>query len=197
MPAQGGSGTVITGNPAQAGTFNFTIKATDGSLTSTLAYQITITVQGPPDQLLCDSAGDFLESGVCVLPDAIAGLPYAGQLSTSHNVGGTLRIVAGALPAGQAEPLVLGVDREDADRDAGACRPGLLMRETGEAFGFDERAERHLLGHHAFDDVTDLVTREEYLPAHEDHLLPVTSGGARFSRRGRASRPRGDQAVAG
>src|SRR5258708_10579902 len=43
MPAQSGSGTVITGNPAQAGTFNFTVKATDGSLTSTLAYQITVT----------------------------------------------------------------------------------------------------------------------------------------------------------
>jgi hypothetical protein len=46
------------------------------------------------------------------------------------------------------------------------------MRETGEAFGFDERAERHLLGHHAVDDVTDLVPREEFLPAQEDHLLP-------------------------
>ncbi len=104
MPAQGGSGTVITGNPTQAGTFNFTIKATDGSLHATLAYQITVTVQGPPDQLLCDSAGDFLESGVCVLPDAITGLPYAGQLATSHNVGGTLSIAAGALPAGLSLP---------------------------------------------------------------------------------------------
>jgi large repetitive protein len=27
MPAQSGSGTVITGNPAQTGTFNFTVKA--------------------------------------------------------------------------------------------------------------------------------------------------------------------------
>ena len=43
MPAQGASGTVITGNPTQTGTFNFTIKATDGGKTSTLAYQITIT----------------------------------------------------------------------------------------------------------------------------------------------------------
>ena len=104
MPAQGGSGTVITGNPTKTGTFNFTIKATDGGLTSTLTYQITITVQGPPDQLLCDSAGDFLESGVCVLPDAIAGLPYAGQLATSHNVGGTLSVVSGSLPAGLSLP---------------------------------------------------------------------------------------------
>ena len=46
MPAQSGSGTVITGNPTKAGTFNFTVKATDGNLTSTLAYQITVTVQG-------------------------------------------------------------------------------------------------------------------------------------------------------
>jgi hypothetical protein len=104
MPAQGGSGTVITGNPTQTGTFNFTVKATDGSKTSTLAYQITITTQGPPDQLLCNSAGDFLESGVCVLPDAITGQPYAGKLVTSHSVGGTLSIATGALPAGLSLP---------------------------------------------------------------------------------------------
>jgi large repetitive protein len=104
MPAQGGSGTVITGNPTQTGTFGFTVKATDGNKTATLAYQITITTQGPPDQLLCNSAGDFLESGVCVLPDAITGLLYAGQLVTSHNVGGTLGVVAGALPAGLSLP---------------------------------------------------------------------------------------------
>ena len=41
--------------PDQDRNFNFTVKATDGNLTSTLAYQITITVQGPPDQLLCNS----------------------------------------------------------------------------------------------------------------------------------------------
>ena len=101
MPASSGSGIVITGNPTQAGTFNFTIKATDGGLTSTLAYQITVTVQGPPDQLLCTAAnGSYLISGVCELPDAIVGLPYQGHLTTSHNAGGTLSIVAGALPAG-------------------------------------------------------------------------------------------------
>jgi hypothetical protein len=104
MSAQSGSGATISGNPAKAGTFNFTVKATDGNLTSTLAYQITVTVQGSPDKLLCDSAGDFLESGTCVLPDAITGLPYAGQLVTSHNVGGTLGVVAGALPAGLSLP---------------------------------------------------------------------------------------------
>jgi hypothetical protein len=104
MPAQGGSGTVITGNPTQTGTFNFTVKATDGSKTSTLAYQVTITTQGPPDQLLCNSAGDFLESGVCVLPDAITGQSYAGRLTTSHNVGGTLSLFAGSLPAGLSLP---------------------------------------------------------------------------------------------
>ncbi|HEY1000055.1 MAG TPA: putative Ig domain-containing protein, partial [Streptosporangiaceae bacterium] len=104
MSAQSGSGATISGNPAKAGTFNFTVKAADGNLTSTLAYQITVTVQGSPDKLLCDSAGDFLESGTCVLPDAITGLPYAGQLVTSHNVGGTLGVVAGALPAGLSLP---------------------------------------------------------------------------------------------
>jgi hypothetical protein len=103
MPAQGTSGTVITGNPTQTGTFNFTVKATDGK-TATLAYQITITTQGPPDQLLCNSAGDFLIGGVCVLPDAITGQPYAGKLVTSHSVGGTLSIATGALPAGLSLP---------------------------------------------------------------------------------------------
>ncbi|MGD0069295.1 MAG: hypothetical protein ABSB76_38480 [Streptosporangiaceae bacterium] len=31
-------------------------------------------MQGPPDQMLCTAAnGSFLVSGVCVLPDAVAG----------------------------------------------------------------------------------------------------------------------------
>jgi len=70
-----GSGTVITGNPTKAGTFTFTIKATDGGLTSTLAYEITVTVQGAPDRLLCDPAdnGGFLISGVCELPATFTG----------------------------------------------------------------------------------------------------------------------------
>jgi hypothetical protein len=109
MPAQSGSGTVIAGNPTKAGTFNFTVKATDGSLTSTLAYQITVTVQGPPDQLLCTAAnGSYLVSGTCVLPDATLGVPYKGHLVTSHNAGGTLGIVAGALPAGLTLPTTFG-----------------------------------------------------------------------------------------
>jgi large repetitive protein len=109
MPAQSGSGTVITGSPTQAGTFNFTVKATDGNLTSTLAYQITVTVQGPPDQLLCNAAnGGFLINGVCVLPDSVVGQPYQGHLPTSHNAGGTLSIVAGALPPGLSLPATFG-----------------------------------------------------------------------------------------
>ena len=105
MPAQGTSGTVITGNPTKAGTYGFTVKATDGGLTSTLAYQITVTVQGPPDQLQCTAAnGSFLISGVCALPDAVLGLPYQGHLVTSHNAGGTLSVVAGALPPGLSLP---------------------------------------------------------------------------------------------
>jgi hypothetical protein len=109
MPAQGGSGTVITGNPTRAGTFNFTVKATDGGLTATLAYQITVTVQGLPDQLLCTAAnGSFLINGVCVLPDSVVGQPYQGHLPTSHNAGGTLSIVAGALPAGLSLPATFG-----------------------------------------------------------------------------------------
>jgi large repetitive protein len=106
MSPSSGTSTVITGNPTQAGTFNFTIKATDGGLTSTLTYQITITVQGPPDQLVCDPAvnGGFLENGVCVLPDAVIGQPYQGHLVTSHKAGGTLSVVSGSLPAGLSLP---------------------------------------------------------------------------------------------
>jgi hypothetical protein len=110
MSAPSGTSTAITGNPTQAGTFNFTIKATDGGLTSTLAYQITITVQGPPDQLVCSPAanGGFLENGVCVLPDAVIGVPYQGHLLTSHQAGGSLSVVSGALPAGLTLPATFG-----------------------------------------------------------------------------------------
>jgi large repetitive protein len=109
MPAGSGSGTVITGNPTKAGTFNFNVKATDGNLTATLAYQITVTVQGPPDQLLCTAAnGSYLTGGTCVLPDAVLGQPYQGHLVTSHNAGGTLSIVSGALPAGLTLPATFG-----------------------------------------------------------------------------------------
>ena len=99
-------GVVITGNPTQTGTFNFTIKATGGGLTSILAYQITITVQGPPDKLVCSPAanGGFLENGVCVLPDAVSGQPYAGHLLTSHQAGGSLSVVSGVLPPGLSLP---------------------------------------------------------------------------------------------
>jgi large repetitive protein len=109
MPAQSGSGTVIIGNPTKAGTYSFTVKATDGGLTATLPYQITVTVQGPPDQLQCTAAnGSYLVSGVCVLPDATLGVPYQGHLTTSHNAGGTLSIVTGALPAGLSLPATFG-----------------------------------------------------------------------------------------
>jgi hypothetical protein len=109
MPASSPPGTspAITGNPAKAGTFNFTIKAAAGNLTYTQAYQITITVQGPPDQLLCGPAvnGGFLQSdGVCWLPDAILGQHYTGHLLTSHQAGGTLSVVAGNLPPGLTLP---------------------------------------------------------------------------------------------
>jgi hypothetical protein len=109
MPASAPStsgGVVITGNPTHAGTFNFTIKATGGGLTATLAYQITITVQGPPDQLVCDPAvnGGFLENGICVLPDAVVGESYQGHLVTSHKAGGALSVVSGALPPGLTLP---------------------------------------------------------------------------------------------
>ena len=99
-------GAALTGNPTQTGTSDFTIKATGGGLTSTMNYQITITTQGPPDQLVCDPAvnGGFLENGVCVLPDGVIGLPYQGHLVTSHQAGGSLSVVSGALPPGLTLP---------------------------------------------------------------------------------------------
>lgn len=106
LSTQSATSAVITGNPAQPGAFNFTIKAAVGSHISTMTYQITVTVQGPPDQLVCDPAvnGGFLENGICVLPDAIIGQPYQGHLVTSHQAGGTLSVVSGALPPGLALP---------------------------------------------------------------------------------------------
>jgi large repetitive protein len=106
MSASSGTSTAITGNPTRAGTFNFTVKATDGGLTSTMAYQITVTVQGPPDRLVCDPAinGGVLENGVCVLPDSVLGQPYQGHLVTSHQAGGSLSVVSGSLPAGLSLP---------------------------------------------------------------------------------------------
>ena len=101
-----GSSAVIAGNPAKAGTFTFTIKATDGGLTATLAYEITVTVQGPPDQLLCapSANGGFLVNGICELPDAVTGLRYQGSLVTSHQEGGALSVVSGSLPPGLSLP---------------------------------------------------------------------------------------------
>src|ERR1700683_4970051 len=110
LPAEPGSGTDgVTGTPPKAGVYDFTIQAVtspSGGKTVTLAYEITVTVQGAPDQLVCTSAsnGGFLESGVCVLPDAVTGLAYAGHLLTSHQAGGTLSVVSGSLPAGLTLP---------------------------------------------------------------------------------------------
>lgn len=109
LPTQSGGSTVIIGNPTKTGTFGFTVKATDGGLTSTLAYQITVTVQGPPDQLQCAAAnGSFLVNGACVLPDSVAGQPYQELLPTSHNAGGALSITSGALPPGLSMPSTFG-----------------------------------------------------------------------------------------
>src|SRR5260370_31761302 len=106
-----GPGAVITGNPTQTGTFNFTIKLSSPQrLPGTRAYQITITVPGPPDHLVCDPAvnGGFLINGVCVLPDAVIGQPYQGHLVTSHQAGGMLNVIAGSLPPGLSMPATFG-----------------------------------------------------------------------------------------
>jgi large repetitive protein len=104
------SGHVIAGNPTKAGVFDFTIKATRDGQTATLAYEITITVQGPPDQLLCSPSvnSGFPEGSTCVLPDALAGVPYQVHLPTSHQAGGTLSVVAGTLPPGLTLPATFG-----------------------------------------------------------------------------------------
>jgi hypothetical protein len=106
MSTQSATSVVITGNPTRTGTFNFTIKANVGSHVSTLTYQITVTVQGPPDQLVCSPSanGGFLENGVCILPDAVIGQPYQGHLPTSHQAGGALSVVSGSLPPGLVLP---------------------------------------------------------------------------------------------
>jgi hypothetical protein len=108
LPGKSTSGiVVITGTPARAGVYHFTINATDvAGKTVSLAYEITITTAGAPDQLVCaaGSNGGFLESGTCVLPDATVGQAYAGHLFTSHQAGGTLGVVAGTLPPGLSLP---------------------------------------------------------------------------------------------
>ena len=48
-----------------------------------------------------------------MLPDSVVGLPYHGHLSTSHNAGGTLSIVTGALPAGVSLPATFGASGDD------------------------------------------------------------------------------------
>jgi hypothetical protein len=88
--------------------------------------QSTITVQGPPDQLLCTAAtGSHLLDGVCQLPDATLGLPYQGHLTTSHSAGGTLNIVSGALPAGLTLPATFGA--------AGDIVGGTVTQPLGES----------------------------------------------------------------
>src|SRR5262249_61304824 len=74
---------------------------------------------GPRDRLLCDPAdnGGFVEGGTCVLPDAVLGQPYQGHLVTSHKAGGTLKVVAGALPPGPSLTAPLRAARRGGRRD--------------------------------------------------------------------------------
>jgi hypothetical protein len=176
MPAGSGSGTVISGNPTKTGTFNFTVKATDGNLTSTLAYQITVTAQGPPDQLLCNAAnGSFLVSGACVLPDAVLGQPYQGHLPTSHNAGGTLSIITGALPPGLTVPATFGV--------AGDVIGGTVTQPLGDYntynFTADRRPARHRINPQSGDDRRGLCAE----------LLPQRGGRALHLGRDRRATP--------
>ena len=110
MPAQGGSGTVITGNPTQAGTFNFTIKATDGGLTSTLAYQITVTVQGPPDQLLCDppTTAASWKAGCACCPTPWSASPTKGTCPPATRPAARSASSPAPCPAGLSLPATFG-----------------------------------------------------------------------------------------
>lgn len=97
-PPDGYTAMIAVSNPGAGDTF----AVVAGGLRATQAYQITVTVAGPPDQFTCSPAanGGFLISGACVLPDAVVGLPYQGHLPTSHGAGGSASVVAGALPPG-------------------------------------------------------------------------------------------------
>jgi hypothetical protein len=111
MPAKSGPGTIITGNPTRTGTYTFAVKATGPlGVTGTGTFQITVTTQGAPDRLLCGPAdnGGYLVGGACVLPDAVRGQSYQGHLPTSHQAGGTLNVVAGALPSDLSLPSGFG-----------------------------------------------------------------------------------------
>ena len=71
MPAKSGSGTVIAAMPPSPERSTSRVKRPSTGAPPPSAYQITITVQGPPDQFVCDPAdnGGFLISGTCVLPN--------------------------------------------------------------------------------------------------------------------------------
>jgi len=185
MPAQGGSGTVISGSPTQAGTFGFTVKATDGNLTATLAYQITVTTQGPPDQLLCNSAGDFLESGVCVLPDAITGQSYAGQLTTSHTAGGTLSLLTGSLPAGLSLPATF--SGSSATISGTPAAPGVEPTSSFTAKGTDTQGQPLFMPYQITVDPNQPLA--VVLPGSGPTLLPGTSWRGHRRRREPTSSP--------
>lgn len=105
-PPDSYSATIAVSNPGAGDTF----AVVAGGLHATQAYQITVTVAGPPDQFTCSPAanGGFLIGGACVLPDAVVGLPYQGHLPTSHGAGGSASVVVGTLPPGLSLPATFG-----------------------------------------------------------------------------------------
>jgi hypothetical protein len=171
-PSSGTSAT-ITGNPTKAGVFDFTVKATDGGLTATLAYEVTITVQGPPDQLVCSPAsnGGFLENGVCELPDAVTGLSYQGHLLTSHQAGGALSVVSGSLPPGLSLPATF--------TGSGDTVGGTPTTETADAFTVQGTGD---LGQPLYQAYSIMVDPDEplaiTLPGSGSTLSPGMVGGA-------------------
>lgn len=140
-----------------------------------LAYQITVTVQGP-DQLVCNPAvnGGFLESGACVLPDAVTGQPYQGHLPTSHQAGGTLGIVSGALPPGLSLPATFGTS---GDTIGGTpAQPGTEPTYTFTVQGTGDQGQPLYQAYQVTVDPNQPLT--VVLPASGSTLYPGTAGQA-------------------
>jgi len=83
----------ISGTPSAAGSYTFTIKATDaGSKTATMTYSVTISTQ---------AAAPALSVSTSSLPDGIAGANYAASLSATGGAGAyNWSVTSGALPSG-------------------------------------------------------------------------------------------------
>ena len=80
---------VLSGTPVAAGTFDFTITATDaGAITGSRAYTLMV-------------GAATITLSPATLPDALGGTPYSQALIASGGTGPySFAVTAGALPAG-------------------------------------------------------------------------------------------------